>query len=155
MNELARWVAGSIRSAGWVPMLVFAVHVVASRGFGAYEAWPALDVPMHLAGGLAIATFFRHAFAIEAAVPVVGRTTAFGRAALTLLSVCAATVVWELAEWTSDRIGFTEAQMGLDDTLLDMALGLVGGAAVVAFARRATPVAATRVAPGEPDRDRA
>jgi hypothetical protein len=136
MSALARWVASSIRSAGWAPLSGFVVHVIAARVLGAYAAWPDLDGPMHVAGGVAIAYFFERAFASEAAVPVVGCTTAFGRGALTMLSACAATVVWEFAEWTSDRLGITEAQMGLDDTLLDMLLGLVGAAAFLAAAAR-------------------
>lgn len=131
-----RWIASAIRSAGWAPALVFAVHVVASRVLGAYAIWPGLDGPMHVAGGVAIGFFFLRAFTGDEAVPVVGRTTAFGQGTLTLLSVCAATVVWELAEWTTDRMGLTAAQKGLDDTLLDVLLGLVGGTAVVLTSRR-------------------
>jgi hypothetical protein len=36
-------------------------------------------------------------------------------------------VLWEFAEFTSDAVFGTHAQLGLDDTLLDMALGIAGG----------------------------
>jgi hypothetical protein len=36
-------------------------------------------------------------------------------------------VFWEFAEFTSDALFGTQAQLGLDDTMLDMALGIAGG----------------------------
>jgi hypothetical protein len=45
-------------------------------------------------------------------------------------------VVWELAEWVSDRYLGTNAQLWLGDTLLDMLLGLTGGLMFVAVAVR-------------------
>lgn len=45
-----------------------------------------------------------------------------------------ATVFWEFAEFVSDRFFGTHAQVGLEDTLLDMALGVAGGLAYLASA---------------------
>ena len=38
-----------------------------------------------------------------------------------------ASIVWEFAEFTSDFMFGTRAQLGLDGTLFDMALGIAGG----------------------------
>ncbi len=121
------WLWASVRSAGWAPALVFVIHVVMSRALGAYLALPALDVPMHFAGGVAIAFFLWRSVNIDAAGPVLGSMTLFGRRCLTFASVCTATVVWEFAEWVSDHLGWSLAQLGLGDTLLDMLLGIAGG----------------------------
>lgn len=43
-----------------------------------------------------------------------------------------AAVAWEFAERISDRCLHSHAQIGLDDTLFDMALGIVGGAVLLA-----------------------
>jgi hypothetical protein len=49
-------------------------------------------------------------------------------AALLLGVTALAALVWELAEFTSDALGWTTAQKGLEDTLLDLTMGVVGAA---------------------------
>ncbi len=136
MDALIRWLSTSIRSAGWAPVVVFSLHVVLSRGFGAYLAVPGLDIPMHVLGGVAIAFFIWRAIALPAATPVLGRPSDTGRLLLAFTAVCTAAALWEFAEWTTDRLGLTEAQVGLDDTLLDMALGIAGGTVFLWLAHR-------------------
>jgi hypothetical protein len=41
--------------------------------------------------------------------------------------VCLAAVFWEFAEWTADHTLGTHCQLGLDDTLGDIVMGLLGG----------------------------
>lgn len=121
-----------LRSAAWPPVVVFGVHVAASQAFDAYARWPWLDVPMHLLGGVAIACFFARALEVlsrrMAAARVDGRVAALLVFALT----CSAAVFWEFAEFVSDRVAGTSAQVSLEDTLLDLALGIVGGTAYLA-----------------------
>ena len=130
------WVIEAVRRGGWAPLGVFLAHILVSRGLGLYREVPHLDVPMHLAGGVAIAYFFARAVELEVGRVVVGALTPYGAGLLTLALTCTAAVGWELAEWTSDALGWTSAQAGNDDTMLDMLLGVVGGAALVALRRR-------------------
>lgn len=121
-----------LRRAAWPPLVVFLVHVAASLA-GGYEREPRLDVAMHLLGGIAIACFF------AGVLDALGRRRAELRldarlfAALILSSTGCAAVLWEFAEYLSDRFAGTAAQRGLEDTLADMLLGLVGGAVFVAW----------------------
>lgn len=121
-----------LRRAAWPPAAVFGAHVAASRVFDAYAHWPWLDVPMHLLGGMAIACFFARALEVlarrRAAARVDGRVAALLVFALT----CSAAVFWEFAEFVSDRLAGTTAQLSLEDTLLDLLLGIVGGTAYLA-----------------------
>jgi len=124
--------------AGLAPGAVFALHLLLSRGTGAYRAWPHLDVPMHLAGGAAIAHGCRalvaHAW---------GRLPERLLEEVLLVSLTAlAALLWELAEFTTDALGWTRAQAGLADTMLDLAMGLCGGTvyAALSWARRARAV---------------
>lgn len=134
------WIVASVRRAGWAPIAVFAAHVAASRLLGTYLAFPALDVPMHLAGGAAIGYFFWCSLRVDESLPIVGSLNATAAALLSLAATGTATLVWELAEWLSDRYLGSRAQLGLDDTLLDMALGLGGGLALLlAAAARGAP----------------
>ena len=133
-RSLSLWVTTCIRKNGWVPFLFFTLHLVVSKGFDAYLILPWLDIPMHFFGGVAIAYFYWTSILHALAVPVLGELSAFGKQLLAVAAVGATTVIWEFAEWFTDQIGLTEAQLSLDDTLLDMALGLLGGAIFVLLA---------------------
>jgi hypothetical protein len=124
----------SLRRAGWAPILVFVAHMILWHGADAYEAFPPLDTPMHLLGGLAIAFFLWMAYSIGARAGALGRPNGTAIAILTLTSTAACAVLWEFAEFLSDRYLGTNTQKGLEDTLLDLLLGLVGGAVFVAAA---------------------
>jgi hypothetical protein len=90
---------------------------------------------MHLLGGVAIAYFFSSCFA---ALPegLMAKEFRWIAEILCVASLTAtAAVFWEFAEFTSDRLFGTGAQKGLDDTLLDMALGILGGLMYLLFAR--------------------
>ena len=130
MNALVE----SLWKAGWAPILVFVAHMILWQGVGAYEAFPPLDTPMHLLGGLAIAFFFWTAYSICSRTGTLGQPNSTAIAVLTLTSAVASTVLWEFAEYLSDRYLGTNTQKGLEDTLLDMLLGLVGGAIFVGVA---------------------
>ena len=91
----------------------------------------ALDVPMHLLGGAAIAWFFWSSLAIPECRPVLGSVTVAAAGLMSLAATGTTTVLWELAEWSSDRFLGTHTRKGLDDTLLDMVLGFVGGLAIL------------------------
>ncbi|MDF1838911.1 MAG: hypothetical protein P1V35_13655, partial [Planctomycetota bacterium] len=59
--------------------------------------------------------------------PVLGPLTPFGRFLLALTALGSSTVLWEFFEWTGDFIGLSDAQAGLNDTMFDMLMGIVGG----------------------------
>ena len=129
-RDAAGWIDAAIeaaRRAIWLPGLVFVTHVVATRVFHVYDVYPDLDIPMHLLGGFAIAFFIEASIATfmrRGLIPDPGRVT---RSVLLFALVVTATVFWEFSEYLSDRYLGTRAQPGLEDTLLDMLLGTVGG----------------------------
>jgi hypothetical protein len=123
----------SFRSAGWAPALVFAAHAVASLGFGAYERFPPLDIPMHLLGGIAISFFLGRLYRAAERLGLLGRPARSMYVVVIPALATAAAVLWEFAEFASDRVFRTRAQLGLEDTLLDMLLGCVGSVVYVAL----------------------
>jgi hypothetical protein len=130
-DSLPAPIVATAREGAWAPALVFGIHILASRVYGWYGPYPDLDIPMHFAGGVAIAWFI-HRAAVNAArarwlAPFHGVT----HVVLVLALAASSTVVWEFAEFLSDRYLGTHAQGGLLDTLLDMALGCAGGVALV------------------------
>jgi hypothetical protein len=128
---LGSWIAQSTRRAGWLPIVVFGFHTAATAGWNAYHKIPNLDVPMHVVGGIAIAYFFWHSLHTHAARQLLGAPSRFALQLLALTATGATTGLWEFAEWTTDSLGWTHAQGGVDDTMLDMFLGMLGGLAVV------------------------
>ena len=143
MKPWLGWLIASVRLAGWAPLTVFLAHVTASRILGTYLVFPSLDVPMHLLGGAAIAYFFRSSLCARESRPIVGALTETAATLFSFTATGLAAVFWEFAEWLSDRYLGTHAQLGLDDTLLDMLLGIAGGLAlVVALAARSTRASA-------------
>lgn len=124
----------SLWRAGWAPLLVFVTHMILWHGVGAYKVFPPLDTPMHLVGGLAIAFFLWTVYSVGARNGALGQPNSTAIAFLTLTSTAACAVLWEFAEYLSDKYLGTNTQKGLEDTLLDLLLGIVGGAVFVAAA---------------------
>lgn len=125
---LAETLRAIARRAAWPPVLVFTVHAIASRAMHAYARWPLLDVPMHLLGGVAIAFFFERALAVLREARELGPADPRLEPVLLMALVGTSTVLWEFSEFFADRLLGTRAQLGLEDTLADMAIGLAGGA---------------------------
>jgi hypothetical protein len=121
----------SVRAAGWAPLAVFLLHAVLVAT-GAYRAYPSIDIPMHVAGGIVIAYFFSRSLALAIESDLLGAPNRLAIAVLVLTSTCAAVIAWEFAEWTYDQFSMLRDARGYHDTLLDMALGVLGGAAFVA-----------------------
>jgi len=114
---------------------VFGLHAVASF-IGLYSVWPPLDIPMHFLGGVAITYFFGQAFRAAVEMDFLGRPSAILDRVTVFALTCSSTVFWEFAEFLSDHYLGTHAQKGLEDTLGDMLLGILGGLAFLAAAWR-------------------
>ena len=134
---MLRWITISVTRIGWLPASVFALHLLLIFGFDAYTAFPSLDIPMHLLGGIVIGIFMWVSLGLDAATPIVGQLPVAGRALFAWSGVFTAAVLWEGAEWLAAAAMRSPWQGSLDDTMLDMVLGAVGGlAAVLVQARR-------------------
>jgi hypothetical protein len=131
MPGFARVARKVLGVGGWAPLLVFATHVVAAEVIDVYSGWPRLDVPMHVAGGVAIAYFLSGCFQ---ALPHdrIRRSLMIVLEALLIASLTTtAAVVWELIEFAIDAITGSNLQVSLTNTMQDLALGMLGAAAVV------------------------
>jgi len=129
-----------IQKALWYPLGVFLIHQLAASGFRAnlYDVYPWLDIPMHLAGGFAIAVFIGISLRILAEEKCIALDDALVRSVLILSLTTTAAVIWEFAEWSCDRVLATRSQVSLDDTMLDVLLGMVGGTtSILLFESRA------------------
>ncbi len=130
---LLPWLQHTLRRAAWAPIAVFGLHTVSSF-IGLYGVWPPLDIPMHFLGGIAITYFFGQAFRAAAEMDLLGRPAAILYRVTVFTLTCSSTVFWEFAEFLSDRYLGSHAQKGLEDTLGDMLVGILGALAFLAFA---------------------
>ncbi len=134
-TSLRSSLAGPARAA-WAPVLVFGLHVFISRVLNAYLLFPPLDIPMHFFGGVAIAYLLASCLQALPASALSPRLRPWLVAAIVFALTATAAVFWEFAEFFSDRLCGTHAQLGLEDTLLDMALGIGGGITYLAMAAK-------------------
>lgn len=135
-----KWVSVTFREAGWAPLLVFLVYLLAAGVFDLFAAFPRLDFPMHFAGGMAAAFFISRG--LQAGWRLWNRAPPSARAETVILLSLTLVValLWELAEFSSDRLFGTHEQLGLNDTLRDILAGMLGALVFVAmpsvFSRR-------------------
>jgi hypothetical protein len=127
MREVREATIEAIRRGGWLPTSVLLVHLFLRWVLLLYEEFPSTDIPMHLLGGYAIAFFWERALDAFARQKIVNAPDRVLRWVLLFALVATATVFWEFAEFCGDSLGITHAQKSIADTMLDMALGLVGG----------------------------
>lgn len=121
-----------LESGGWAPILVFAVHLIANQIFDVYSARPNLDIPMHFAGGVAMAYFISGCVRAMPRPP--GRNSrAIVLEALLIVSLTTtAAVVWEFCEFAIDTATGSKIQVSLANTMQDLALGMTGAVVVMA-----------------------
>jgi hypothetical protein len=140
-----------VRRAGWAPILVFLLHVFISRVVNGYILYPPLDIPMHFFGGVAMAYFISTCFAALPEDAVSPRYRKVAQFVFVVSLTTTASVFWEFAEFTSDTFFGTRAQLGLDDTMFDMVLGIIGATSYAVMSwRQGLLGAVSRVRIGEP-----
>ena len=128
---LQKWLIRTLRRSSAGLVLVLAFWAIAAKMFNAYIVYPWLDMPTHFAGGLVIANFFR--VGIEESAPHIGTTPILVRS-LTVLGLTALTAVcWEFAEYLSDLLLSSHLNLGVQDTLSDLLLGIAGGLCIATY----------------------
>jgi hypothetical protein len=130
-SNIQRWISRTLLEAGWAPLLVLLVYVVTARVLDLFEPFPDLDIPMHLAGGMAASYFFYRAMRIGAHLGVLRGRERMATASIVFGLTVAVALLWELAEAMSDRLYGTREQLGPWDTTTDVLVGMVGSVALL------------------------
>lgn len=117
----------ALKRYGWLPILVFAVHEFCSHGSNAYDRWPQIDIPLHFAGGFAIAFFLGGGLKILEERQLLAPLPPWVRLGLLFGLVNTTALFWEFAEWIADHTIGSHCQLSLGDTLFDLLLGVLGG----------------------------
>ena len=114
------------------PVFVFVFDLFAWLYLGIYDIFPWFDIPMHVIGGIAIgfAYFFSLRYFDEEGMI---KSNPFFNALFVISLVGLTAVLWEFL-WFSLEFVFSIIPKGnLEDTLLDLTLGILGGMVAVIF----------------------
>jgi len=132
-QQLVNWVIATLRESAWAPLSVIGFYFIGLI-FHLYQSFPPLDIPTHFMGGVAIAYFYRSA--IRNSQKILGDVPLSMQVLLAFTCTGTTTILWEYYEYLFDHFFGTHMVRGLEDTLLDMFLGLSGALALSVLYRR-------------------
>lgn len=108
------------------PIIVLIIHLFIAP-IGLYEKYVWLDVPMHFLGGTSIALATMILGKTMLKNKVLGKTNLFVLFVFVVSVVSLVAVFWEFFEFSIDILSNSKLQIGLEDTLGDLFMGILGG----------------------------
>jgi len=132
-QQLVNWMSITLREAAWAPLSIIAFYAV-GLALHLYDLFPSLDLPSHLMGGVAITYFFRSA--IKNSQSLVGDIPILIQIIFAFTCTGTTIIFWEFYENLLDLFFGTHMVRGLEDTIVDMFLGLLGALVLTVFYRR-------------------
>ncbi|HSL46026.1 MAG TPA: hypothetical protein VK897_21510 [Anaerolineales bacterium] len=132
-QQLVAWIVDTLREAAWAPLSVLGFYAIGLT-FGLFELFPALDIPTHLAGGVVITYWYR--VAIRNSQKLVGDTPFPIQVLFAFTCAGTTTILWEFYENLADFFLGTEMVRGVQDTIIDLFVGLLGALVLSIFYRR-------------------
>ena len=132
-QQLVNWMSITLREAAWAPLSIIAFYAI-GLALHLYDLFPPLDLPSHLLGGVAITYFFRSA--IKNSQSLVGDIPILMQIIFAFTCTGTTIIFWEFYENLLDLFFGTHMVRGLEDTIVDMFLGLLGALVLTVFYRR-------------------
>ena len=113
------------------PTGLFLIHVFLIYAFDIYQVFPWFDIPMHFFGGGAIGITTIMIYRLLKEKKIISDIPAWLLVFLGTAVVVFVAVGWEFGEFTADYLFGTMMQPSLPDTMLDLFLGMLGGACIL------------------------
>jgi hypothetical protein len=132
-QQFITWITDTLRAAAWAPLSVFGSYLL-GLAFSLYKLFPPLDIPTHFMGGVVITYFYRAA--IRNSQKVVGEIPLPIQILFAFTCTGTTAILWEFYENIFDSFLGTDMVRGLQDTIVDMFLGLSGALVLSLFYRR-------------------
>ncbi len=132
-QPLINWIVITVREAAWAPLSIIGFYVIA-LALHLFDLFPPLDIPSHLLGGVALTYFFRSA--IKNSQSIVGDIPLPIQTIFAFTCTGTTIIFWEFYENLLDFFFRTHVVRGLEDTIVDMFLGLVGALVFTLFYRK-------------------
>ena len=132
-SSLFNWIVTTLKESAWAPLSVFGFYV-----FGLlthlFDNFPHVDMPTHFLGGVTITYFYRAA--IRNSQKVVGDIPLPIRILFAFTCTGTTAVLWEFYENFADHFLGTHMVRGLEDTIVDLLMGISGALVLSIFYRR-------------------
>ena len=122
-KQIIDWFVGVLKEAAWAPLSVVVFYLI-GLAFHLFDTFPQMDIPTHFFGGVAITYFYR--VAIRNSQKILGDIPLPIRVLLAFTATGTTTILWEFYENTLDHFFGTHMVRGLEDTIVDLAMGLSG-----------------------------
>ena len=132
-KQLFDWLFATLKESDWAPLSVVGFYAV-GLAFGLFDLFPPLDIPTHFMGGVAITYFYRSI--IRNSQSIVGEIPPLIQIILAFTCTGTTTILWEFYENIMDRFFGFHMVRGLEDTIVDLFLGLSGALVLSLFYRR-------------------
>jgi len=122
-QQIIDWGLATLREAAWAPLCVVGFYIF-GLAFHLFRMFPNIDMPTHFMGGVTITYFYR--VAIRNSQKFLGDVPIPIHILLAFTATGTTTVLWEFYENTIDHFLGTHMVRGLEDTIVDLAMGLSG-----------------------------
>jgi len=132
-KQITDWILATLRESAWAPLSVFGFYLF-GVAIDLYDWYPWLDIPTHFLGGVAITYMYRSA--IRNSQNLLGEIPQAIQILLAFTCTGTTTILWEFYENIYDYLFGTHIVRGLEDTLVDLFLGLSGALVLTLFYRR-------------------
>lgn len=132
-QQFTTWILDTLREAAWAPLGVFGFYLL-GRSLQLFKLYPPLDIPTHFVGGVVITYFYR--VAIRRSQNLIGEIPFPIQVLLAFTSAGTTTIFWEFYENVLDFFFNTQMVRGVEDTIVDLLVGLLGALALSLFYKR-------------------
>ena len=132
-QQLVIWALATLRESAWAPLSIFGFYLI-GLALHLYDLFPRLDIPTHFMGGVAITYFYRSA--IRNSQKTTGGIPFPVQVLLAFTCTGTTIILWEFYENLFDFFFGTHMVRGLEDTIVDMFLGLSGALILSVLYRR-------------------
>lgn len=127
------WMIDTLREAAWAPLSVVGFYLL-GLALHLFKIFPALDMPVHFLGGVAITYFYRSA--LWHSQKRIGEIPPLVQVLLAFTGTGTTAIFWEFYENILDYFAGTHMVRGVQDTIVDLFMGLLGALVVSLFYRR-------------------
>lgn len=121
-------------------LAVLALHFLFWKGVPVYRWWPTMDRVVHAAGGAAatwaVLVFLRSQGGERWFGQHSGAWRTRSESVVAFAALGLIVALWELMEWSLAQLQWIRAHRTDDETIADMALGMMGGLLLLVFLRR-------------------
>ena len=132
-QKITNWIVATLRESAWAPLGIIGVYIV-GLALDLYDLFPPLDIPTHFAGGVAITYFYRSA--IRNSQQFIGAVPLPVQILFAFTCTGTTIILWEFYENAFDFLFGTHMVRGLEDTVADMFIGLMGALVLSLFYKR-------------------